>query len=689
MSSNFNRIEDTLRKKNIKDVSTQDLIEFLYLASKNPELRNYDEQRIENYFYKINYSFFFENIFTNKTNYTGMSIYLVGLLIPFYINYPKFYQLGGLGFFIGLISFVLLYQQINSLYGAFFPSASKVFLIISIVFYAVFFLFLNKLNHISLFFISCIVSFCIINYIYKLILTTPSKNNKYNKYNVKFIDKKNYIQYDENIEKACKEVIKRYGLKLPSGKMLYSYLTVFEMGSNNHKVSDFLTNFFAPIITLLYNFGLSWFFETIINKEYQELDLQVLPIIGGTLESQKYISCQANYVLPIEFNFNSFIHEYYIEKELDDDTYRILLKALKRLNYELLSKYEPKFIKLEDMENSEILKHFQNANNNGRPIDKNHILVQIQEFCKSKSIPFDITDLSEENFISELDKKIKETKLDDKDKDDVLQLFHKIKQTLEVKTDFEKKEALKNNKNNKNINNKNKEDEYIINSKLAIEVLLDDEEIIDDDKKLLKELCENYVNYFQKYIKEKKLYGYNYNILTYPYLDGSIVKSCNEAFFVLIKIISVYILFGRPITSPWMLAILLLIPLIKFNQYIKYFNEDSTIMKYLSMGIDTEYFTNIFDFDVQNNDIENKIGKTITKIIVYLIVTLPFLQFFNNVFYGQTFNPLYMNLIWQAVFIINLIGNFYFKENAVTWNIAFWVFVFILSIILYFVFKKK
>ena len=667
MASTFNLIEENVRKKDMKDISNEDLIYYLYYRTKNNELKNYNKKKIEDYFYKINYSYFYENIFSNKGNYSTISLFIIGLMIPFYMNYPKFYNLGGFGFFIGISSFLLLYQQVNTLFGIFFPSAARLFIIFSIIFYLIFFILYNKLNHITLFFISAIVSFCIINYFYKIVLTLPTKGNVYNKLKATYVHKKDVYDYDINLEKVCNEVITRFGLKLPSGQMLYSYLTVFKIGDNKQKLYDFLTCLFAPIITLIYNFYLGNFLESIINTDYNNQEMHVLPLLGGANESKKYLGCQANYVLPIEFNFNSFIHEYYIENKLDDDTYRIFIKAIKRINHELLEKYEPKFIKLEDIGNEELMDHLKkNAK------DKNHILVQLEDFFKSKGILFNFNEgKSLNDYIKNLKEFIDNSEVQEKDKKIAIELYHKILQTLEVQVNT----------------SWDKNNDYIDNSKLAIEVLLENENIEKENKKLLKNLCENYVSYFQKYTKEKKFYGYNYNLWTFKYFNQEIRLGANKWFYFLVRLISVYILFSRPITSPWFLSILVLLPYIRFEQYVKYFDK-SSIMKYLSMGLDTEYFTQAFENNVNNNNIIKKSKNTILKVILYLFILTPFLQFFNNVFYGQTFSPLYMNIFWQLIFIINLIGNYVIdSKNTMVWNIIYWFLVFIISIILYFVKK--
>lgn len=680
MSAEFNSIQDDL-KKDINKISSEKLLSYLSIATKNPNLKGLDKKRIENFFYDINYSYYFENIFVNTGNYSQLSMYLVGLLIPFYLYYPRFYNLGGFGFFIGIVSFLLLYQFINTLYGNFFPSAAKVFLIINVVFYCLFFLLFNKLNHISLFFISSIVSFCIINYIYRLILTVPTKDNKYNKFRAEFVNNKDFMEYDYNLELVCNEVVKRFGLKLPSGRMLYSYLTVFKIGENKNKMSDFLTNLFSPFITLLYNYYLGSFLDGLTNVEYDGKERNVLPIIGSSIESKKYLACQANYVLPIEFNFNSFLHEFYQERELDDDQYRIFIKAIKRINHELLSKYQPKFIKLEHLDKEELKKHFKNENKNGKKIDKNHILVQLETFFKDKDIKLEF---DENNYLESLSNFIKNAEIKESDRKNALELFHKIDQTLEIKTNFNKTED--NKKKNTLTNN------FTENATLAIEVLLDNENVKPESKELLQKLCRKYVDYFRQNIKEDRLYGYNYNLWTYKLFDRDFREYSNNLFYLLIRLISVYILFSRPLSSPWFLSIVALMPKITYVKYFLYYiNDDYGIMKYLSMGVDTEYFKEVYKNTINNNTFITKSIKMIFKVLFYLIIALPFLQFFNNTMYGLTFTPNYLNVIYQFVFVLNLIGNIYppFGLDEMSFNIVYWVLFFIVSLVLYFVLKKK
>ena len=88
----------------------------------------------------------------------------------------------------------------------------------------IFFVLLNKLNHISLFFLSSALSYLAINYIYRVRLTFPSDSNKFNKLNAKLNKNTDFTPFNPVLEKVCFQIIDRFQLKLPSAHMLYSYL---------------------------------------------------------------------------------------------------------------------------------------------------------------------------------------------------------------------------------------------------------------------------------------------------------------------------------------------------------------------------------------------------------------------------------------------------------------------------------
>ena len=526
---------------------------------------------------------------------------------------------------------------------------------------------MNKLNHISLFFISSIVSFIFINYLYRIILTLPIENNKYNKLNAEYKDDKNYINYNENINKVCLEINKRFGLSLPSGKMLYSYLTVFKIGENKNKLSDFLTNVFSPFLTLFYVHQLGNFLMTIKNKSYKNLDLNVAPIIGLTEKSISYINCQANYVLPIEYNYNLFLHEYANDKKIDDKTYSKFVKALKRISNDLLNIYQPKFSNVEF--NSQNISDHISFNKNIKT-NNNHILNQIKKLFIKYNIDFSSND-SNGDYIQKLLTLTNNPKLPYKTQKEALNLIMKINQTLQVQTKNEP-------------NNKEKITEDV---KLAIEVLIDDSDIDTEYKPLLKDLCEKYASSMKRNLQNEKLYGFNYNIWTYPIFNHDTVKSSNAWFSWLIRLLSCYILFGRPLTSPWLFATLLVLTSNNFPFYIKDMASSSTWMKYLGMGLDSQYFDSNFNGLEKNNTIFNKSSRIIIKILLFVFIAIPFLQFFNNVFYGMTFNPLYYNIIYQFIFIIHLLFSLSkepFGLPIMVFNILYFIIALIVISIIYY-----
>ena len=247
----INNIENGL-KNNPSKVSTNDLIYYLKCNSNNKILDSINLTQTEDYLQKINNSFFFENIFVNTSNYTSIFPLIIGLLIPFFYFYPRFYKLGFIATSIGIISFIGLYFKINGLYSNFINMSGMIFAILTLAIYIIFFITLNKLNHISLFFISAIISYLIVNYVIRIILTIPIESNKFSKYRANMNNQTSdkYTEYNLLLESACFQIMERYKLQLPSGNMLYSYLTEFDIGDNASLFTDFFTNVFGPLISI-------------------------------------------------------------------------------------------------------------------------------------------------------------------------------------------------------------------------------------------------------------------------------------------------------------------------------------------------------------------------------------------------------------------------------------------------------
>ena len=114
-----NYVDTNIKNNKMSTITTNDLLYYLYYFSKNskinPNVNN--DNKIKDFLNKIKNSYSYENIFVNKDNYLKIATAIIGLLIPFYYNYPRFYKLGGLGFFIGIISFFSLSSTLSSLYS--------------------------------------------------------------------------------------------------------------------------------------------------------------------------------------------------------------------------------------------------------------------------------------------------------------------------------------------------------------------------------------------------------------------------------------------------------------------------------------------------------------------------------------------------------------------------------------------
>ena len=669
-TTRINTIEYNL-KSNPSNVSTQDLIYYLQCNSKNTIINSNNLTETENYLRKINNSFSYQNIFINTSNYSSISLTIIMLLIPFYYFYPRFYKAGLPIILVGFIAFFSLYSTVKKLYSQFFPNIGNIYLGTSLGIYVIFFIVLNKLNHISLFFISGIISYLFINYILRLILTSPSSKNPYNQYKATEIENpEKYTEYNLLIESACEEINKRYNLTLPSGNMLYSYLTIFEIKDNKSK-SDFFTNLFGPILSIIILSILGYFFNSLKDDKIDtSSEIDVLPLIGINNYSYKYYTCQANYILPKEFNFDLMIHELIDKYNFNNTVYSKVEKALNRISKELLIKYNPLFIKKQDIKYNDIKNSLKN----------NHIFSQILKILKKNNKIFDNVEIIE----------IKKIIYDDDSiiYNDKLEMFDLLEHIYNVLTVF-----------------KNKNDSYEEDSILAKDELLYDKEIGKAEKIVLKRILTEYINNFRENLGENKnnsgkddLFGYHYNIVTYG-LFGKyrrmITESSNLIFKFILGLFSSWLILAKPIGSPWLITKYMLTKYHGFKKLMKNLSSDSVIWKYISMGLDSAYFQDTYKL-IENNNENSFITTGIKQIysILLFILMMPFIYFYNSTTFGFTSSPSWYNLLYQFVFIANLIGNILCKPNNYSYlkyNLIFLSVIIIIAIIyfiiLYFISK--
>ena len=665
----INNIETNL-KTSPNEISTNDLIYYLQCNTNNNQLDSSNLTNTEAYLRKINNSFFYENIFVNTSNYGSIVPLIIGLLIPFYYFYPRFYKLGFIGTSIGLISLMGIYTTLTGLYSNFFSKVGILFLILTLGIYVIFFIGLNKLNHISLFFISAIIAYLIVNYICRIILTLPSKSNIYNQYNATLNNNKNYTQYNILLETTCYQIINRYNLKLPSGVMLYSYLTEFTIGNNTNTISDFLTNLLGPLVSIGILFILGTMFSlfkdtTILNKVNE---LQIFPIIGINENSDKYFMCQANYILPKELNVNLLIHELVDKYNFDEKVYHKVEKALLRISKELLLKYNPKFIKSENKDKKFILDNLKN----------NKIYLEIVKILKKNNFEFNI------NYLDEIKEIVKNEEIPYKTKEEIYDLLLHIDNVLVVINEKDEKYDGDYNKN--------------LGYMLAQEVLLYDKDIDEEFKETLKNISEKYIKNFTDNLnlKDGILFGYDYNISGYTLFNNKTREYSNIVFKYILRFLSSWLLLAKPIGSTWLVIKYILISSYGFKKLLRNMSNGSFLWKYFSMGIDTSYFEEAYK-ELKNNNQNSIISKGLNLLysVLLFVVIFPLLYFYNSTNFGFTNSPSWYNLLYQLVFIGGIIGNiitYYKKQSHLIFNIAYFVsfilIVIIISLIMY-AFKKK
>jgi hypothetical protein len=345
-------------------ITDKDIVFYLSYKSNQAKLDPDDMNSTKNYISDIIKSYSYENIFVNTSNYSSLTTMYIGLLLPFFYTYPRFYKLNYLGIFIGFGCFLGLAFRINKLYSPLIKDVrlDVIYMICSFVFYFIFVVLLNKLNHLSLFYLCAASFFSIYNWIIRLRILGDSEMNSYR---AKLLPAEtdedanlNYAEYDIYIEGACLELNSRWSLSLPTGNILYSYFTQYEIGSSdsNEIGADIAANIVSPLLSII----IMWFISKFLLQYNEMIDtpndkntfsMKPFPIIGffNNEQTKRFYSCQANYVLPEELNLSMLIHPIIDKYKIRDPIwFASIEKALVRITNELLAKYNPKFCRIHD-----------------------------------------------------------------------------------------------------------------------------------------------------------------------------------------------------------------------------------------------------------------------------------------------------------------------------------------------------
>ncbi len=347
-NTRVNQTEDQLNT-DVSKVKNEDLIYFLRCKLNNTNLDDTNKDKTDKYLDNISKSFKFENVFVNNTNYSSMVFAGVCLLIPYFYFYPRVYEMGFWGILLGLFGMMTLSQNVQK-YSAFsnlnipnkgvFANLHLKLLLFSLLFYFVVFVFICKLNHISLFFISYFVVYLIMSYILKLVLITPSDKNPLIKLQGVFKQNTTASKYYNTIETACNELNKRFNMNLPNGQMVYNYLSFVDLKKSQNTIGDFVSYFLQPFLVITILFITGSFFNKYKNEEF---NIQTVPIIGLNQETIPFVMCQANYILPESLNYQKKIMQILETYKFDKEFENLMLKFLNKIGEIYIKKYRPLF----------------------------------------------------------------------------------------------------------------------------------------------------------------------------------------------------------------------------------------------------------------------------------------------------------------------------------------------------------
>lgn len=207
-------------------------------------------------------------------------------------------------------------------------------------------------------------------------------------------------------------------------------------------------------------------------------------------------------------------------------------------------------------------------------------------------------------------------------------------------------------------------------------LLVEDEEIIQKNIPIVEDILETFCMEY-----EKMFTGGDAPILIENYKnhipgnDSMLDKlHQNSAWIwkILLCIISPFILFGKMLGSSWMMSNYTTGYFRGMNHIIDLFKEDSLIWRYSTIGVDRIQMEKDID-TLPSSSSSTSIFSWIVSILL-LFIFIPFITMMNNIVFGLTFTPKYINMIWIALFIGNIVGNIMLNKDGsslTTFNIGY------------------
>ncbi len=659
----INKMSDTLLK-NPSKITTDNLIQYIRTVTQNKDIPS-SENAVKEYVKIINNTYDYENINFNKANYPFVSLCLIMMLIPFYYNFPRLYTTGYLSSSIALFGLFGLTTKLSELYGRMNSNIVAIYLVCTIVFYFVFFVLFNKLNHISLFFMSGVIMYVMISSIARLKVCSPLENNVLSEYQSFVEINELSVPLTEHTYAATQEFKKRFNIQSTSINTLYSSLCNVKYIKREHNYLDFflvIAGYIVSLVVLYFSGKMFSEIEVPINAS-EDKTINLIPLLGWKKETFPYLFCQANYVLPKELSYHQLAHELLDNEDMDEEVYKKVYKTLQRVSNELITKFHPTFTNMENVSYGLIV----------HTIGDNEVLKKIQEILKR-----DLSSL-DTDYIKEIHQRIMEADIPFKDKKEMYDLLSHLNNVLEVHALDEKQATYENDVD------------------LAKEVFQMDDELGKSVKGGFKKLIETYIENFEKHIHPKNnvLIGYHYNLITFTYFPKKWREFMNKVFAFLLSFISVWLFLAKPLGTPWVLARYIMSSNYGANELLEKYKKDEPLWKFMNMGVDYSFVEKqtIPKSDKQTS-LMDIIWKWIKTILLFSLGMIPLMNFFSSVVFGMSIAPTYMNFIYALMLLGNIIGNMIITEKKgeyFTFNVVYFIvfFLVLLGISIVMIFLKK
>lgn len=641
-----------------KSLSLEDIIWYLRQNSNN---RLLDENEIPAFkerlqLYDNNY--LYEQIFLNKGNYSQVAIAILFTFAPFFYTYPRFYATSFPVIIIGAIGLIMCIDYLKKKYMTILKLKDILYIYVGVVvgFYLLFFVLMNKLNHITLFFMSAGIVFLLLNYILRIVVSDPQKGMGKMRLFVN-VNNKSFTPFNPNIERVMKELINRFSMKMDS-RQLYLYITNFELTekSKGFQETEFACNIVQPIlgVVLLYVFGqvLTKAVDTsllppkVVDGTNVPQPFLKTPIIGYLEESIKVMTNQYNYWLPKEIN-----HYAMMEKIIDEVTEKVIRPkggppiSKGRFGDEIiknLDKHLRRFLRFvqdeyRPMVSGTTLKTTR-LDNRGNQLDGTYN--QIDDVLRrAKLVTFQGQSEAPPQFSENL----------------FVELIKRIEENNGI-ADLEKRNSAVDN-----IKYKFKDIyDYITNEEVFTQ----------EEQEILIAIIEEKIQAMFKtlYSGSEGIAPDSNGVILGNVTPDGLRRGGNALFGILIKPIAMWVLLGKLVGSAWWAGRSAMADITKRYESImrsyEYEGHFSTIWKICSMGADRVYYEGLLQSPEMRPALQEKMSATDmgAKTLHYggafglFLLFGAFLNAYNNMAFGMTSYPLWMNLPGLGLILAIMVG---------------------------------